>query len=106
MMEGRGPFYVLVAQMVRAEEPLPESERILDMWEFRTAFGGAKCFYSVLVENRITKPRMGTYCSVFLAGIFVKICVFIIFAGLLLRALSGRWYRRSERALSALSMFC
>lgn len=57
MMEGRGPFYVLVAQMMRAEEPLPESERILDMWEFRTAFGGAKCFYSVLVENRITNPE-------------------------------------------------
>ena len=41
MMAGRVPFYFIVAQMVKAEEPLPEGEIVfLTIWEFRTALQG------------------------------------------------------------------
>lgn len=46
MMEGRDPFYLIVAR-IRDKEALPEIERILDIWELRTVPEGGKCFYVI-----------------------------------------------------------
>lgn len=42
MMEGEVPFVFIVAQMINAEEVLPERFRVLDIWEFRRALGGGQ----------------------------------------------------------------
>lgn len=89
MMEGEVPFAFLVAQTITAEEVSPE--RVLDIWEFGRSLGGGQVLPFYLTRCWDPQPRVGTRCSVSLADVFVKICIFMIFVGYSLRAFR-RWY--------------
>lgn len=94
LMGGHVPFSLQLLRGQVVTRILIDGKNLIP-WEAGT------CFHSVVFDQTGgPQPRVGTYSSVSLAGVFVNICIVTIFVGRLLRALIRR------RALCPEFVFC